>query len=498
MNVVAIIAGALLNSLWQAAVLACAVWLALRILRRRVNAATRHLIWWSTLACVLLLPCVRWKKLAEPAESATPHRIVATASSISIPPPLAPPSERAPVTVIEDRAATWPAALLALWAVVCAWFLTGIFRGYLYLRAIKRRAAVCDRALPCTKRRVRLLVSEEITSPIAVGFWEPAVILPTKLRDELTASEMDHVLLHECAHLERGDDWENLAARLIGAAAALHPAAWWILRQIEHEREMACDEWAATQTGAARAYAESLVRLAELRRCSAQSVLATGICLRPSKLRRRIEALLAARTWRAPAAARIPVGVAAVVLACLAAAGALAPHWIAFAQRMQFEVASVKEAAPTGSSSVPGAFEFAPRISGTLVQWHNMHPGAWVYYAFHAANYQVAGMETLPDSVKWAWCNLDARAPEGATEDQVRLMFQSLLQDRFKLKFHRETREISEYELNLGKGKPKLVPANDSPTLSVTIENRTFPSKAGACSVTSWRDISCANHQAMK
>ena len=55
---------------------------------------------------------------------------------------------------------------------------------------------------------------------MAVGFLRPAVIVPESLPDELAKPEMEHVLLHEAAHIARLDDWTNLIVRLLGAAEA--------------------------------------------------------------------------------------------------------------------------------------------------------------------------------------------------------------------------------------------------------------------------------------
>ena len=83
--------------------------------------------------------------------------------------------------------------------------------------------------------------------------------------------------------------------------------------------------------------------------------------------------------------------------------------------------------------------------------------------------------------------DIEARAAANATEDQIRMMFQSLLEDRFKLKVHHETREIPEYELTIAKGKAKLTSAREADMI-LTIEGRTFPARAGACSTTLWRE----------
>lgn len=57
-----------------------------------------------------------------------------------------------------------------------------------------------------------------------------------------------------------------------------------------------------------------------------------------------------------------------------------------------------------------------------------------------------------------------AKAEGNATDDQMRLMVQTLLADRFQLKFHREKKELSVYVISLGKTPPRLVPAKDGET----------------------------------
>ena len=179
-----------------------------------------------------------------------------------------------------------------------------IIRSYRYLRGIKQRSRAVSPEqmvnfdywlLACgIDRTARLLVSSEIVSPMAVGFRRPAVIVPETLLNEFTAEELDHVLLHELAHIARYDDWTNLFARLIGALLPVHPVAVWLIKQIEQEREIACDDWVVAMTGEARPYAASLTRLFELCSARRRQLLATGMADRASHLGERIEALLRA------------------------------------------------------------------------------------------------------------------------------------------------------------------------------------------------------------
>jgi len=151
------------------------------------------------------------------------------------------------------------------------------------------------------------------------------------------------------------------------------------------------------------------------------------------------------------------------------------------AGRLEFEVASVKINKDNGPSDMR-----APRRSGESVIMHNTLITSVIFYAYHlTGSYQIAGYKDPSQDSRWV--DIEARAAANATDDQIRMMFRSLLEDRFKLKVHHETREIPAYELTIAKGKAKLMPAREADMI-VTIEGRTFPTRAGACSTTLWRE----------
>ena len=140
------------------------------------------------------------------------------------------------------------------------------------------------------------------------------------------------MLLHELAHIARYDDWTNLFARLIGALLPVHPVAVWLIKNIEQDREIACDDWVVAMTGEARPYAASLTRLFELCSARRRQLLATGMADRASHLGERIEALLRSGRDFAPRVSLVRVALGAAILLGLVFAGAQAPHWVAFAQ----------------------------------------------------------------------------------------------------------------------------------------------------------------------
>ena len=445
-----------LNSYWLAIAVAAAAWVALKF-APRMNAATRHAIWWVVLAIVLVLPFAPRVSLrrSQPARVHAPTAAPAAQQLILI-------DEPAAVTVPAQRVGFWPLAGLTLWAALLVFRLAQIAQSWKFLRGVIRRASISSRPLTFP-RRAQLLLSSEIASPIAVGFLRPAVILPASLPKQLSESELDHVLLHEAAHIARYDDWTNLAARIAGAALALHPAALWILRQIERQREAACDDFVVARTGQAHPYARSLAKLFELRWTRRADLLAAGIFGRSSRLGDRIEALLrAGRKFSARASvASLAAGTAALL--ALAAAGSLAPRWVAFAQqpRLEFEVATVKPAAPP---SQPGRFLVG--ISGGpgtndpgRIVYTNLPLKTIITNAYDIRPYQLTGPSWL-DSERF---DVTAKVPEGATREQARLMMQSLLADRFKMTLHHETKELPIYEMTVARGGIKMKPEAEDP-----------------------------------
>ena len=481
MNAVTFIMDSVLNSLWQSALLVGAVWAALKFSPARVNAATRYVIWWIALVVVLTLP---WIHRASPAAEHA-NRPVAPALQHALPAEVAAPFVRpvpeALVTVTNLPNATWPLWVFAIWSLVFVWHVFRMTSSYFYLRRIKRRSISETYPLPRVRRRLRLLVSKEIASPMAAGFLMSAVLIPDDLQGKLTPKEFHCVALHECAHLARYDDWLNILGRSIRALATLHPVVWWILRQIERECEVACDDWVVAKTGAARSYAEALTRIAELRIETRNTFLASGIFTTRSRLRARVEMLVRHGRVFSPKVARQAILIAGLVLACLATSAAVAPQWIAFAQRPEFEVASVRENTNIGDDQP----DFRPRRSGQIFQMHDTRVFSLVLYAHDITRYQVDGYERFPESS--TWYDIDARIPDGATDGQVKLMVQSLLEDRFKFRTHREKREITQYALVVDKGNAKLSPATDRP-MDLRIEGRRLLQADGSCGVSVWHD----------
>ena len=116
------------------------------------------------------------------------------------------------------------------------------------------------------------------------------------------------------------------------------------------------------------------------------------------------------------------------------------------AEPAEFEVVSVKPADPTSRGSSSGAPPGRLVMRGASLK--NL-----ILNAYHLNEYQLYGGPMWADSARF---NIDAKLPAGARQDRIPLMMQSMLADRFKLEFHRETRILREYALVIARGGPRL------------------------------------------
>jgi uncharacterized protein (TIGR03435 family) len=117
-----------------------------------------------------------------------------------------------------------------------------------------------------------------------------------------------------------------------------------------------------------------------------------------------------------------------------------------------FVVASIKPAQPADPGSLN--FKFLPSPDGLRARSVTVRD--CILWAYTLEDYQVSGPSTL-DSNKY---DIVARAGGRVKVDDLRLMLQTLLTDRFKLTFHRADREASVYRLDVEKGGPRLRPAS--------------------------------------
>ncbi len=125
-----------------------------------------------------------------------------------------------------------------------------------------------------------------------------------------------------------------------------------------------------------------------------------------------------------------------------------------------FDVATVKPAEPSPSGMIRIGMNGGPGTPdpGRLT-YTNVALKQVLTAAFGVKEYQITGPAWL-DSERF---DITAKVPPGTTKEQMQVMLQNLLADRFKMTFHREKKEMNSYVLTVGKNGSKLKVADPEP-----------------------------------
>jgi beta-lactamase regulating signal transducer with metallopeptidase domain len=144
--------------------------------------------------------------------------------------------------------------------------------------------------------RSRLLVLAGATSPATFGWIRPTIVLPDVCLEQ-DRSELEDILRHELHHVRRWDFVWNGLAVACRALVFFHPAAWYAVRRMQFDRELACDLAAVSDSPKGKAkYAECLIHFARLN--STQDSRNWGIDFAASSehLKARVRSILAEST----------------------------------------------------------------------------------------------------------------------------------------------------------------------------------------------------------
>lgn len=209
-------------------------------------------------------PAVSPRMPDTPAETVVPEVKPASAA----PEPMAPPP--VPITPLSRQG-----ILFLLWlAVVVAMGLLLLQRAA-FVRGLVAQAREADDSMVrmlvhcCKHMRVRkkvgLKVSMNATSPAVCGLFRPVILVPENLTPSLSSNQLHVVLLHELAHIKRGDLWVNLAQTVLQILYFYNPLFWLANAIIRRAREQAVDETVLVAMGEnAEQYPQALVDVAKL------------------------------------------------------------------------------------------------------------------------------------------------------------------------------------------------------------------------------------------
>ena len=179
----------------------------------------------------------------------------------------------------------WPPVLAGLYFSVAGFFVARLLisLALTYQLIGRARAIHLTTPLPLPRRRgLRLLESASVQIPATVGFVRPVVLLPITWR-QWTEFKLQAVLVHELAHVRRGD-WLVIAlAELNRAIYWFHPVAWIIRRCLAELAERNCDDAVLEADGDRTQYAHYLLEFASsLASTGSRDAPLHGIAMAPS------------------------------------------------------------------------------------------------------------------------------------------------------------------------------------------------------------------------
>jgi HEAT repeat protein len=227
----------------------------------------------------------------------------------------------------------WRLALFA-WLAIAALILLRILAGMAWMWRLARRAQPLSGPqwlLPLgrvTERldlrtAVRVVRSEAAAMPVTCGVLRPAVVLPEE-SDEWSEERREAVLLHELAHVHRGDLATHLLAWVACALYWFHPLAWIAARRLRHESERACDDLVLGAGTRASEYAAHLLDIVRSAGRSNAPAAAVPMAQR-SSFEGRLLAILEPGVARHAMTARRKVALAAGLALVVLPLAAMAP-----------------------------------------------------------------------------------------------------------------------------------------------------------------------------
>jgi beta-lactamase regulating signal transducer with metallopeptidase domain len=261
--------------------------MAARIMR---TAARAHLVWLCAFAALLLLPLLALllpPRAVLPAPDAAVAMTAVPQAAVPVAVAVAPVGAALPVGNPGVSAAL--AALVVLWLPGLLWVALRGLAALFQLGALRRRARrwTPDIALPGLDG-CALLLADGTQGPVTWGVLRPVILLPAEA-DGWPRARLEAVLLHELAHVRRGDAPLLLAVRGVCALYWFHPLVWMAAAALRHAAERAADD--AVLAGGLRPsfYADTLLALAADVR--APFALALPMAARPA-LEARLRAVL--------------------------------------------------------------------------------------------------------------------------------------------------------------------------------------------------------------
>lgn len=300
------------------------------LLRKRVRATFRYWIWMLVLLKLMLPPALslptgigHWLGNYLPAQTSISKQVsyIARLKPAGASAPQDPslsaeipqihlsqvnPEPAAPAfpVISDSQAFTWQVVVFVIWFTGAAVLSVLLIHRILFVRRLiaqsepvrKRYADILDQCCQQLgiKRQTELRLSGKLQSPAVCGFVRPVILMPTCLLETLSTDKLRAVLIHELAHIKRGDLWVNCLQTFLQIIYFYNPLVWLANAVIRRIREQAVDEMVLVALAAgAKDYSNTLIDIAEMSFFKTSlSLRLIGVVESKKALRRRIRHIL--------------------------------------------------------------------------------------------------------------------------------------------------------------------------------------------------------------
>ena len=147
------------------------------------------------------------------------------------------------------------------------------------------------------KTMARLVVTDRVENPFLFGFIRPRVLLPADIVRQASSDQLRCVLLHELAHLKRGDIITGCILTILQSLHWFNPVIWWAFYRMRFDREAACDAMVLSRMSdiTRRHYGDALIGILErfnhpqhLNRSQHLPAIVAGIVDNKAQIKRRL------------------------------------------------------------------------------------------------------------------------------------------------------------------------------------------------------------------
>ncbi|HPS55544.1 MAG TPA: M56 family metallopeptidase, partial [Sedimentisphaerales bacterium] len=175
----------------------------------------------------------------------------------------------------ESSTIIWQAVVFLVWLVGLLVLSVLLFQRLLFVKSLLAQSDKANGRLDETlqqccqqvgvSRDVELRLSKNMLSPAVCGLFRPIILMPASLLENLSRQKLRAVLIHELAHVKRGDLWVNFMQTMLQIFYFYNPLLWFANSVVRGIREKAVDEMVLTKLGdEAKIYSGTLIDIAEI------------------------------------------------------------------------------------------------------------------------------------------------------------------------------------------------------------------------------------------